>query len=425
MMRVVRYDSPEAKSRFEEIRARAGSSAEAVRASVKTILDDISSGGWGAVCAWSERLDGAAPRRVSRDELAAAVSDCGAELVRALERAARNIRDYQTRLMPRAEMWDNPDGGRVGQLIRGLGCVGMYVPGGTAAYPSTVLMNAIPAKVAGVERLVMVTPPTAHMKKEVLAAAAVAGVDEVWAVGGVQAVAALAYGCGDMPKADKIVGPGNAYVAEAKRQLFGHIDIDMIAGPSEILVIADHAANPEWVAADLLSQAEHDRLAGVTLVSTSAELLEAVNQSMKAQLQSLPRRDIAEAALRDYGVAVLCDNLAQAAAVANEIAPEHLELLVKDAGAVLPGILNAGAIFVGPYSPEPVGDYIAGPSHVLPTSGTARFFSPLSVDSFLKKTSVIEYCREALEKSGAEIIALAGREGLEAHANAVRLRVGL
>ena len=425
MLNIVRYGSSEAEERLKGIKARAGKTSLEVRGAVEDIIADIAEGGWAAVCRWSEKFDKAAPRRVSGRELTQARDKCDPGIIAALEKAAINIRDYQFRLMPKAEIWSNPDGGRVGQLIRGLSCVGMYVPGGTAAYPSTVLMNAIPAKVAGVGRLVMATPPTGYLKNEVLAAALIAGVDEVWAVGGAQAIASMAFGCGDMPRADKIVGPGNVYVTEAKRQMFGMIDIDMTAGPSEILVIADGTANPEWVAADMLSQAEHDILAGVTLVSDSIQLLENVNVQFMEQLSRLSRSDIAAAALSNYGVSILCDSLDQAAGIANVFAPEHLELIVGNPDELIPKIMNAGAIFVGAYSPEPVGDYIAGPSHVLPTSGTARFFSPLSVDSFLKKTSVIEYGRGALLNSAKEIIRLADSEGLSAHAHSVRARLDI
>ena len=296
------------------------------------------------------------------------------------------------------------------------------MPGGTAAYPSSVLMNAIPAKVAGVEEIVMVTPPTDNLNDAVLAAAKIAGVDRVIAVGGAQAVAALTYGAGFIPKVDKLVGPGNAYVAAAKRLAYGSLDIDMVAGPSEVLVVADETANPKFVAADLLSQAEHDKLASAVLLTTSQALAQAVDAEMIRQTGYLERSEIMEASVRDFGCAIVCRELREAVSLANEIAPEHLELVVKDPQFVLPDIKNAGAVFLGSWSPEPLGDYLAGPNHVLPTSGTARFFSPLSVTSFIKTMSIIEYGQAALEPVKDEIITLAESEKLTAHANSIKVR---
>ena len=289
------------------------------------------------------------------------------------------------------------------------------MPGGTAAYPSSVLMNAVPAKVAGVQEIVMVTPPTENLNDAVLAAAKIAGVDRVLAVGGAQAVAALTYGAGFIPRVDKLVGPGNAYVAAAKRMAYGTLDIDMVAGPSEVLVIADHSADPKFVAADLLSQAEHDRLASAVLITTSMELAQAVDHELIRQCGYLSRSDIIEASLRDYGAAIVCDSLERAAELSNEIAPEHLEIVTEHPRDLLPLIQNAGAVFLGAWSPEPLGDYLAGPDHVLPTSGTARFFSPLSVDSFLKTMSVLEYDRETLAPIREEIVTFAESEHLTAH----------
>jgi histidinol dehydrogenase len=283
-------------------------------------------------------------------------------------------------------------------------------------------MNAVPAKVAGVEEIVMVTPPTENLNIAVLAAARIAGVDRVVAVGGAQAVAALTYGAGFIPKVDKLVGPGNAYVAAAKRLAYGSLDIDMVAGPSEVLVIADETADPKYVAADLLSQAEHDRLASAVLITTSMDLAQAVDRELIRQTGYLSRSEIMEASLRDYGAAIVCGSLEQAADLANEVAPEHLEIVTKDPRAVLPLIRNAGAVFLGAWSPEPLGDYMAGPDHVLPTSGTARFFSPLSVDSFLKTMSVLEFDRATLAPIQAEVVAFAEAEGLTAHANSIRVR---
>ena len=310
----------------------------------------------------------------------------------------------------------------MGRIVRGLSRVGIYVPGGTAAYPSSVLMNAVPAKVAGVEEIVMVTPPTENLSDGVLAAAKIAGVDRIIAVGGAQAVAALTFGAGFIPKVDKLVGPGNAYVAAAKRLAYGQLDIDMVAGPSEVLVIADEAADPKYIAADLLSQAEHDRLASAVLLTDSEGLARAVDGEIVRQTGYLSRSEIMEASLRDFGCAIVCGNLGQCVELANEIAPEHLEIVTRAPRDLLPTVKNAGAVFLGAYTPEPLGDYLAGPDHVLPTSGTARFFSPLSVDSFLKTMSVLEFSREALKPISREIITLAQAEKLTAHANSIQVR---
>ena len=310
----------------------------------------------------------------------------------------------------------------VGQLVRGLTRVGVYVPGGRAAYPSSVLMNVVPAKVAGCEEIIMVTPPTENLNDAVLAAAWVAGVDRVLAVGGVQAVAALTYGAGMIPQVDKLVGPGNAYVAAAKRLAYGTLDIDMVAGPSEVLVIADETANPVYTAADLLSQAEHDGMASAVLLTTSQRLAEEVAQEIARQTAYLSRKDVIEQSLRDYGAIIVCDTLEACCRLANEIAPEHLEVMTQEPEKLVPKLSNAGAIFLGQNTPEPLGDYMAGPCHVLPTSGTARFFSPLSVESFLKKTSVIQFSREALAEVAEDIVRMAESEHLTAHANSIQVR---
>ena len=310
----------------------------------------------------------------------------------------------------------------MGRIVRGLQRVGIYVPGGTAAYPSSVLMNAVPAKVAGVEEIVMVTPPTENLNNAVLAAAKIAGVDRVIGVGGVQAVAALTYGAGFIPKVDKLVGPGNAYVAAAKRMAYGTLDIDMVAGPSEVLVIADETADPKYVAADLLSQAEHDRLASAILLTTSMALAQQVDAEILRQTGYLSRSEIMEASLKNFGAVIVCPSLERCVELANTVAPEHLEICTADPRSLLPGIRNAGAVFLGSYAPEPLGDYLAGPDHVLPTSGTARFFSPLSVDSFLKTMSVLEFDRASLEPIHQEVIAFAEAERLTAHANSIRVR---
>ena len=360
------------------------------------------------------------------EELEQAAGRIAPGLLAALKRSAQHIRAYQQELLSEVQMglrlWDSPSGGKVGRLVRPLQRVGVYVPGGRAAYPSSVLMNVIPAKVAGVEEVIMVTPPTENLSDVVLAAAWVAGVDRCIAVGGAQAVAALTYGAGFIPRVDKLVGPGNAFVAEAKRMAYGNLDIDMVAGPSEVLVIADQTANPCHMAADLLSQAEHDPLASAVLLTDSMELAQAVQQEITRQLSYLSRREIMEQSLRDFGCAIVCPDLETCAKLADQVAPEHMEIVTENPRQVLELVHNAGAIFLGGNTPEPLGDYMAGPDHVLPTSGTARFFSPLSVDSFVKKTSVLEYGREDLERVKEEIITLAQSEHLTAHANSIQVR---
>jgi len=404
------------------LRERAAGVNEEIRAAAAELLEKVRLGGYPFVEEYSLARDGAAPRELPRAELEAALRRCPAELIASLELAADNIRDYQSRLLPKTQIWES-ENGVLGQLVRGLTRVGIYIPGGGAAYPSSVLMNAIPAKIAGVEEIIMVTPPTRHLSDAVMAAALIAGADRVIAIGGPLAVAALAYGAGFIPKVDKLVGPGNAYVAAAKRLAFGLIDIDMIAGPSEVLVIADGGADPAWVAADLLSQAEHDVLAAAVLVTDSPVLAERAAAELDRQLASLSRSETARASLNDYGAILVCPDLEAAVAVANEIAPEHLEIMTAEPEKLYPRIKNAGAIFLGGSSPEPVGDYLAGPSHVLPTSGTARFFSPVSVETFIKRTSLIGYTREALERCGGDVIRLAECEGFDGHANSIRLRL--
>lgn len=422
MLNIVLADGAAEKAVIRAMRERAKSANQAIESAVKTIMEDVRAEGLPAVERYTQKFDHTTPYEVSEARLQEAYERCPKELIRALEHAAANIRVYNEKLLPKSETWTSPDGGRVGRIVRGLSRVGVYVPGGTAAYPSSVLMNAIPAKVAGVEEIVMVTPPTDNLNDAVLAAAKIAGVDRCLAVGGAQAVAALTYGAGFIPKVDKLVGPGNAYVAAAKRLAYGQLDIDMVAGPSEVLVVADETANAKFVAADLLSQAEHDKLASAVLLTTSKELAEAVDGEMIRQTGYLERSEIMECSVRDFGCAVVCRSMDEAVALANEIAPEHLEVVTADPEALLPQIKNAGAVFLGSWSPEPLGDYLAGPDHVLPTSGTARFFSPLSVTSFLKTMSVIEYDKAALEPVKDEIIALARSEKLTAHANSIQVR---
>lgn len=422
MIAIIRADGIAERCQLDAMRARAAEKNADIELAVKAIMENVRAEGMPAVERYSLQFDHRAPYELSKDRLDEAYAVCPKELTAALEHAARNIRDYNEKLLVRSMEWKSPDGGKVGRIVRGLSRVGIYVPGGTAAYPSSVLMNAVPAKTAGVEEIVMLTPPTENLSDAVLAAAKIAGVDRVIAVGGAQAVAAVTYGAGFIPKVDKLVGPGNAYVAAAKRLAYGTLDIDMVAGPSEVLVIADETADPKFIAADLLSQAEHDKLASAVLLTDSMGLAQEVDGEIIRQSGYLSRSEIMETSLRDFGCAIVCGGLEQCVELANEIAPEHLEIVTKMPRELLPRVKNAGAVFLGAYTPEPLGDYLAGPDHVLPTSGTARFFSPLSVDSFLKSISVLEFDEEALEPISREIIALAQAEKLTAHANSIQVR---
>ena len=422
MIQIVKADGAAEKAVISAMKARAAQANQAIDAAAAEIMETVREKGFEAVRDYSLRFDKAEPREISQAELQAAYDRCPADLISALERAAANIKDYNEKLLTHTMEWTSLDGGVVGRVVRGLTRVGIYVPGGTAAYPSSVMMNAVPAKVAGVEEIVMVTPPTENLNDAVLAAAKIAGVDRVIAVGGAQAVAALAAGAGFIPRVDKLVGPGNAFVASAKRQAYGKLDIDMVAGPSEVLVLADGKANPKFVAADLLSQAEHDKLASAVLLTDDLELAQEVDREIVRQTGYLDRSEIMECSLRDFGCAIVCETLDDCVALANEMAPEHLEVMTEDPRALLPKIKNAGAVFLGAWSPEPLGDYLAGPDHVLPTSGTARFFSPLSVDSFLKTMSVIQYDQASLAPIKDHIITLAQAEHLTAHANSIRVR---
>lgn len=422
MIQIVTADGVQEKAMIADLRSRSAAVGEEITRSAAVIMEDVRRRGYEAVEEYSLKFDKAAPREFAKEELDAAYAACDARLIRAMEHAAANIRDYNEHLLAKTVEWTSPDGGRVGRVVRGLTRVGIYVPGGTAAYPSSVLMNAVPAKVAGVEEIIMVTPPTANLNNAVLAAAKIAGVDRVIGLGGVQAVAALTYGAGFIPKVDKLVGPGNAFVAAAKRMAYGTLDIDMVAGPSEVLVIADETAEAKYVAADLLSQAEHDRLASAILLTTSMELARQVDAEIVRQTGYLSRSEIMEESLKNFGAVIVCPSLERCVELSNEVAPEHLEVCTADPRALLPQIKNAGAVFLGAWAPEPLGDYLAGPDHVLPTSGTARFFSPLSVDSFLKTMSVLEFDRASLEPIHDEVIAFAEAEHLTAHANSIRVR---
>ncbi len=421
-LKIIRADGAAERVQIESMRSRNTEAGQKIKEAAASIMQDVKQNGFSAVCKYSVQFDGAEPREITRSELDEAYAVCDAALISALEEAARNIRSYHEQMLVQSWQWEREKGAMLGQVVRGLTRVGIYVPGGTAAYPSSVLMNAVPAKVAGVEEIIMVTPPTKNLNKAVLAAAKIAGVDRVIALGGVQAIAALTYGAGFIPKVDKIAGPGNAYVAEAKRIAYGEVDIDMVAGPSEVLVIADDTADARCVAADLLSQAEHDVLASAVLVTTSEALAARVSEELDRQTALLPRKDIVQQSLSAFAAAIVCGSIEACAAIANEVAPEHLEIMTERPRDVLPLIKNAGAVFLGAYSPEPLGDYMAGPCHVLPTSGTARFFSPLSTDSFLKKMSVIEYSAPCLETLARQTVALARSEGLDAHANSILVR---
>ncbi len=414
---------------LKEIENRSEKTNKDVTAAVSEILANVKARGDEAVREYTIKFDGKAPEKteISKEEMLELSKSCDKDFLKAVEKASENIADFHKRQLRQSFFTTKDNNVMLGQRVRGLERVGIYVPGGTAAYPSSVLMNAIPAKIAGVKEIIMVTPPTKQGKPnpDIMAAALAAGVDRVLLMGGAQAVAALAYGTQTVPKVDKIVGPGNIFVATAKKLLYGTVDIDMIAGPSEILVMADSSANPAFVAADLMSQAEHDVLASSILLTTSSELAESVKAEIEKQSQTLSRKDIIDKALSSYGAIIICENNQQMVDFANKLAPEHLEVCMENPLDYIGVLDNAGSVFLGHYSPEPLGDYFAGPNHVLPTSGTARFFSPLGVDSFIKRSSFIYYSEKALEKDAADIIKFAETEGLTAHANSIKVRFGL
>ena len=395
---------------------------------VQKIVEDVHQNGDAAVLAYTEKFDHAAltadQLRVTEEEIAEAAAQVDPKLIEIMKHALANIRAYHEKQKRNSWFDAKPDGTILGQKVTPLASAGIYVPGGKAAYPSTVLMNIVPAQVAGVSRIVMVTPCNREGKVNpvTLTAAMLAGATEVYKVGGAQAIAALAFGTETIPKVDKIAGPGNIYVALAKKAVYGFVSFDSIAGPSVILVLADEGANPRYVAADLLSQAEHDELACAILVTTSEQLAKQVSEQVDEFTRILSRQDIIQKSLDNYGYILVTDTMEEAIETANAIAPEHMEVLTKDPFAILPKIQNAGAIFLGNYSSEPLGDYFAGPNHVLPTNGTARFFSPLSVDDYIKKSSIIYYSKEALEAVYPEIVAFAEAEQLTAHANSIRVR---
>ena len=429
-MRTVRLTEETKKNILEDLLKRSPNQYKEYTEKVEAILKDVQENGDKAVFGYTEKFDKAVLTadtvRVTEEEIAEAYEKLPARTVEVIRKAIVNIRAYHEKQRRNSWFDAQPDGTILGQKITPIASVGVYVPGGKAAYPSSVLMNVLPAKVAGVERIAMVTPPGADGKvyEGTLVAAKEAGVTEIYKVGGAQAIGALAYGTESIPKVDKIVGPGNIYVALAKKAVYGHVSIDSIAGPSEILVLADETANPTYVAADLLSQAEHDELASAILITTSEEVAEKVSAEVDRFVAQLSRKAILEKSLENYGYILLADNMNDAIDAVNEIASEHLELVTKDAFTVMTKIKNAGAIFIGEYSSEPLGDYFAGPNHVLPTNGTAKFFSPLEVDDFIKKSSIISYSREALEPIHEDIIDFAKAEGLTAHANSIAVRFG-
>ncbi|WP_440961116.1 histidinol dehydrogenase [Paenibacillus nitricinens] len=398
---------------------------------VKEIVTAIKKEGDTALLRYTEQFDRVTltsnQLRVTPEELQAAYGRVEESFVSAIQAAATNIRAFHARQKRNSWMDLQPDGTILGQIIRPLKRVGVYVPGGKAAYPSSVLMNVIPAQIAGVPEIVMVTPPSTGGKEGIdpyiLVAAAEAGVNEIYRVGGAQAVAALAFGTESIAPVDKICGPGNIYVALAKREVYGAVDIDSIAGPSEIVVLADETAEPAYVAADLLSQAEHDEMASAILVTPSQSLADSVAAEVERQLQELPRQAIARSSVENYGAIIVVESMEEGISVVNRLAPEHLEIVVEDPMGLVGSIENAGAIFLGAYSSEPVGDYFAGPNHIIPTNGTARFSSPVDVDDFIKKSSLIYYSKEALLRDGKTIIELARREGLEGHARAIEIRL--
>ncbi len=422
MIRILEYGAVPAGEIFSRVETRSN-----VEPIVSDIIQNVRANGDKAIFAYNEKFDGCVldTLEVSEAEIQEAFDSVSPDFLDILRTAAANIRAFHEKQVRQSFVMTESNGVVMGQKITPIEKVGLYVPGGTAAYPSTVLMDSIPAQIAGCGQIVMVTPPgkTGKINPVILAAAKIAGVTRIFKVGGAQAIAALAYGTQSIPKVDKIVGPGNAFVAEAKKQVFGTVSIDMIAGPSEILVIADSKSNPAHVAADLLSQAEHDKLASAVLVTDSMELAQKVSAELEKQIPLLPRAEIARASIDNNGKIIVAVDLMQVIAVSNEIAPEHLELMVDNPFDYLDAIRNAGSIFMGRSCPEALGDYMAGPNHTLPTSGTARFSSPLGVDDFIKKSQFTYYTRPALQEIGGKVASFARQEGLEAHARSVTCRM--
>ncbi len=427
-MRIVELTESTKKNLLKDLLKRSPSSYGTYEQTVSEIVNNVKENGDKAVFEYTEKFDHFALNsgniRVTEEEIKEAYKEIPEELIEVYRHSAANIRTFHEKQLRQSFIETRPDGSILGQRITPIEKAGVYVPGGKAAYPSSVLMNVIPAKVAGVPKIVMTTPCNKEGKVNAgtLVAADIAGVDEIYKVGGAQAIAALAFGTESVPKVDKITGPGNIFVALAKKAVYGHVSIDSVAGPSEILVLADETANPRYVAADLLSQAEHDELASAILITTSKDLAEKVSKEVDGFTETLERREIILKSLSNYGYILVAENMEDAIAAANDIASEHLEILTKNPYETMTKIKNAGAIFMGEYSSEPLGDYFAGPNHILPTNGTARFFSPLSVDDFIKKTSLISFSKDALEKVHTEIEAFAKSEGLTAHANSIKVR---
>jgi len=427
-MRIVRLTKDTKKDLLNNLLKRSPNNYGQYEAAVAEIIGAVREKGDAALFSYTEKFDkckmDASNIKVTAEEIEEAYGKVDARLVEVMQKSAENIRAFHRKQLHNSWIDTRMDGSFLGQKITPIQVSGVYVPGGKAAYPSSVLMNVIPAKVAGVERIIMTTPPDTEGKvyAGTLVAADIAGVDEIYKAGGAQAIAAMAFGTESIPKVDKITGPGNIFVALAKKACFGYVSIDSIAGPSEILVIADETARPRYVAADLLSQAEHDELASAILITTSEKLAQEVNREVEKFTQELSRKEIIQKSLDNYGYLLVADTMEEAIAAANEIASEHVEILTQNPYEIMPKIKNAGALFLGEYSSEPLGDYFAGPNHILPTNGTAKFFSPLNVDDFMKKTSIIAYSEEALRAVHKDIELFAESEGLTAHANSIKVR---
>lgn len=427
-MRIVKLNAETKKDLLKNLLKRSPSNFGNYAETVQGIVDDVRDNGDAALFSYTKKFDKAEITadnvKVTQEEIDYAYTQVSPELLDVIRKAKKNIWEYHEKQKQYSWFDSKPNGTLLGQKVTALASVGVYVPGGKAVYPSSVLMNVMPAKVAGVEKIVMTTPCNAEgeVYATTLVAAKEAGVDEIYKAGGAQAIAALAYGTESVPKVDKIVGPGNIFVALAKRAVYGHVSIDSIAGPSEVMVLADETANSRYVAADLLSQAEHDEMASAILVTTSEELAEKVSVQVDKFIDELSRKEIMRKSIDNYGYILLADNMSDAIEAVNDIASEHLEIVTANPFDVMTRVKNAGAIFIGEYSSEPLGDYFAGPNHVLPTNGTAKFFSPLSVDDFIKKSSIIYYSREALEAVHTDIEAFAKAEQLTAHANSIAVR---
>lgn len=426
MIRKIIADGTAEVQFLKEVEKRNGETDKKVSEIVSEIIDNVKANGDKAVKDYTLKFDGKLPEyyEVPLDVIHDAMTNADEAFVNALLNAMENITEFHNRQKEQSFIDAKGNGCILGQRVRGFDRVGLYVPGGTAAYPSSVLMNAVPAKIAGVKEIIMVTPPGKDGKPnpDILTAAAIVGVDRVFMCGGAQAIAALAYGTEEIPKVDKIVGPGNIFVATAKKLLYGKVDIDMIAGPSEILIVADDTASPAYLAADLMSQAEHDRLASAILITTSEKIAEETSCELEKQMASLERNEIIRSSIDNYGAIIVTKTMDRAIELANSLAPEHLEIQVNDPMSYLGKLNNVGSVFMGQYSPEPLGDYFAGPNHVLPTSGTARFFSPLSVNSFVKRSQFIYYTEQALLDAKDDIVCIAEKEGLTAHAHAIKIR---